>query len=79
MVGIERDEEGGRALLLLPQMIIWPFVVRLIKLAKEHWRGVLNYQALSDQPSLPLGVQDSQHMMMTAVSPNRIKKLLNNG
>ena len=79
MVGIERDEEEGRALLLLPQIITWPFVVRLIRLAKSHWRGVLNYEALSDHPSLPLGVQDSQHMMMTAVSPNRIKKLLSNG
>ena len=79
MVEIERDEEGGRALLLLSQIVTWPFVVKLIWLARSHWRGVLNYQALSDHPSLPLGAQDSQHMMMTAVSPNRIKKLLNNG
>lgn len=73
MVEIERNEEGGRMLLLLAQMTTWPFVVRLIRLVSSHWRGVLNYRALSDHPSLPLGAQDSQHMMKTAVSPNRIK------
>ena len=79
MVAIERDEEGGRALLILPQVIIWPFLVKLILLVRSHFQEVLNYQALSDHPSLPLGVQNSQHMTMTAVSLNKIKKLLNNG
>ena len=79
MVGIERDEESGRPLLLMSQMAPWIFLFRLILLARSHWRGVLNYQALSDHPSLPLGVQDSKHMMMIAVSHNEIENLWNNG
>ena len=79
MGSTERDEEFGRMVLLMLQMFTWGFLVRLILLAKSHWRGVLSYQALSDHPSLPLGVQDSQHMMMIAVRPPKKKELWNNG
>ena len=77
MVGMEHDEESGRSLLLAPQMLTWFFLFKLILLVRSHWRGILDYQALSDHLSLPMGVQDSQHMMMTSVSHNKIKKLCN--
>ena len=64
-----RDENDARLLLLLPQIWTWPFLIKLILLAKTHWREVLSYQALSDHPSLPLDVQKSQHMVMIAVCP----------
>lgn len=74
MFGIERDEERGRALLLTPQLITWFFLVKLIMLVRSQWRGVLNYQAHSVHHPLPLGAQDSQHMMMIGVCPNNTKR-----
>ena len=75
----EDDEKSWRGLLLLHQMFSWVYLGRLIPLAYSHWRGVLTYQAHSDHLSLPLGVQDSQHMMMIAVHLPQIKELEDNG
>ncbi len=69
MANYIRNEEDARALSLSIQMIAWIFIFRVMLLAKQHWQGVRSYQALSDHPSLPLEVQESQHMMMIAVCP----------
>lgn len=71
----ERNEEAGRALLLIPQMVSWFYLMKLIPQVRTHWGGVLNYQAHSVHPSLPLGVQDSEHMMMIGVRPHNTRKL----
>ena len=69
MANYIRNEEDARGLSLAIQMIAYIFVFRVMLLAKQHWQGVRSYQTLSDHPSLPLEVQESQHMMMIAVCP----------
>ena len=38
-------------------------------MAVGDYNEVLGYQALSNHPSLPLGAQESKHMMMISVCP----------
>ena len=61
------DKEHARLTLGLLQMITWPFIFKIMLLSKDDWKEVLSYQKLSSHPSLPLNVQESQHMMMIAV------------
>jgi len=49
------------------QLMIMPFLVKLIMLVKSHWQQVVSYEALSNHPSLPFNVETSQHMMMISV------------
>lgn len=66
-MGNNHDKEYARAFLSLPQMITFIVSLKAMLLAKDEWQKVLSYQELSSHPSLPLNVQESQHMMMIAV------------
>ena len=61
------DKEAARGFLSLLQLLIFPFSLKLVLLAKNEWQEVLSFQELSSHPALPLDVQESQHMMMIAV------------
>ena len=67
MGNLVHDKAHARLLLGLFQMITWLFVLRIMVLSIDHWKEILSYQELSSHPSLPLNVQESQHMMMIAV------------
>ena len=66
-----RNEEDARELLLWVQVFTWVSLIKIVWMAKLHWLSILDYRALSEHPSLPLDVQESQHMMMIAVRPIR--------
>lgn len=76
MYGFGRDDERGRVLLLIPQIVTLFFLIRIILLVRSHWRGVLNYQAYVSHSSLPSGAQDSEHTMMICVRPENTQKIL---
>lgn len=67
MGNILYDEENARLNVALFQFMTWPFAFRIMLLAKQDWQEVHSYQKLSSHPSLPLNVQESQHMMLIAV------------
>ena len=59
----------AKGLLILNQAAAWFCLFRVMCMAVGDYNEVLSYQALSNHPSLPLGVQESQHMMMISVCP----------
>ena len=56
-------------ILILNQAAAWFCLFRVMGMAVGDYNEVLGYQALSNHPSLPLGAQESKHMMMISVCP----------